>query len=58
MQDATKKNDVRHLLAHRLNDFDIFITGDGEILKKQRLLKERFGITVMAPNELLQKLEM
>ena len=51
-----KQNDVRHLLAHRLNGFDIFITGDEKILKNGWLLKEKFGIAVMAANELLLNL--
>ena len=51
-----KQNDVRHLLAHRLNCFDIFITGDGKILKKEELLRAKFNITVMTTNELLRNL--
>lgn len=48
-----KQNDVRHLLAHRINGFDIIATGDVKILQKRRLLRDKFNIVVMTTNELL-----
>ncbi len=51
--DHNKRYDVYHLLAHKLNGHEIYLTRDGKILKKRDLLKEKYGITAMSPRELI-----
>ncbi len=51
--DRNKLYDVYHLLAHKLNGHEIYLTRDGKILKKRDLLKEKYGITAMSPQELI-----
>ena len=48
-----KRNDVLHLLAHKLNGHDVYVTRDGEILQHGESLRNGFGITVMSPKELI-----
>ncbi len=51
--DRNKRYDAYHLLAHKLNGHEIYLTRDGKILKKRDLLKEKYGITAMSPRELI-----
>ena len=46
--------DVDHLLGHKLNGRDVFLTDDRAILDRRSQLHERFGIVVMTPNEFLE----
>ncbi len=48
-----KRNDVYHLLAHMLNGHDVYMTRDGEILQHRESVRDRFGITVLNPQELI-----
>ncbi len=50
--------DIDHLIAHKLRERDIFVTDDKEdILRRVRVLKDEFGITVMTPKDALELIE-
>ena len=56
---GNKINDVDHLVGHKINGRDIFVTDDKGILKKSEELKRSPGIVVMSPascREFLQQL--
>jgi len=44
-----KQMDIDHLVGHRINDRNIFLTDDTEILKKLEPLWSQFNIQVMTP---------
>lgn len=54
---TNKRNDIGHLVGHIINKRDIFVTDDGEILKKKIILKTSPGLIVMNPKECLDYLE-
>lgn len=45
-------NDIDHLIGHFVNKRDIFITDDGDILKKSATIRNVIGITIMSPTQL------
>ena len=47
--------DADNLASHARHKRDIFLTRDGQILKKAEDLKEQFGIIVMTPKDYVQK---
>lgn len=49
--------DVDHLIGHKLNGRDVFVTQEKAILVRQKQLAERHGITVMALSEVVDFLE-
>jgi hypothetical protein len=49
-----KINDIDHLIGHKINDRDIFVTDDQQILKKAETLKSSVGIEVMNPKQVLE----
>ncbi len=50
--------DIDHLLGHKLNGRDIFITNDGPILRQRKKLADDFGIQVMSPVQFLDSREI
>ncbi len=50
--------DIDHLLGHRLNSRDIFITNEKGILDRRKQLKDEFGIQVMSPVQFLDTREI
>ncbi len=52
-----KINDIDHLIGHLINRRDIFITDDGQILKKTKTLKDSLNLVVMSPKEALEYLD-
>lgn len=46
-----KRNDIDHLVGHRLNQRDIFVTDDKDILKRYAELKSGPGLVVMSPGQ-------
>jgi len=54
---SNKINDVDHLLGHRMNRRDVFVTDDGGILDKREKLKTLFDIVVMRPSECIESLQ-
>jgi hypothetical protein len=54
---GNKKNDIDHLVGHIINKRDIFVTDDGDIIKKQQILKKSPGLIIMRPKECLEYLE-
>lgn len=51
-----KRNDVFHLLAHKRNGHEHFLTNDNEILRKRKILKNKYDVIVMSPKEFLAML--
>lgn len=49
----SKRRDVCHLLAHKLNKRDLFLTRDYELLAKRSIIKKTLGVTIMSTEELL-----
>jgi predicted nucleic acid-binding protein len=49
----SKKRDACHLLAHKLNKRDIFLTRDRDILAKRPTIKKILEISILNPEELL-----
>lgn len=48
---GNKVNDIDHLVGHKINNRDIFVTDDKGILKKAEILKTSPGIVVMNPTK-------
>jgi hypothetical protein len=48
---SNKINDIDHLVGHKINGRDVFITGDVNIIKKGDALCEQCGILVMNPKD-------
>lgn len=55
---SNKINDIDHLIGHKINKRDIFITNDQQILKKAETLKSSFGIEVMDPKKALEYINL
>lgn len=53
-----KINDVDHLIGHKINERDIFVTDDKPILKKSEQLKNTLDISVMNPEQVLEYLDL
>ncbi len=53
-----KINDVDHLIGHKINNRDIFVTDDQQILKKANTLKASNGIEVMSPKRALEYINL
>ena len=51
---ANKLADIDHLVGHALSGHDVFITDDGEILRRSSQLEGGIGIRVMRPAECLR----
>lgn len=51
---GNKINDIDHLVGHKINERDIFVTDDKGILKKGAALKVSPGIVVMNPAQCVQ----
>ena len=47
-----KIEDAMHLEAHIRNKFDYFVTEDTDFLCKREVLKKKFGVNIVTPNEL------
>jgi hypothetical protein len=54
---SNKRNDIDHLTAHYINKRDIFVTDDGQILRKRDALAQSAGIQIMRPGECLQYID-
>jgi hypothetical protein len=55
---SNKINDIDHLIGHKINKRDIFVTDDQQILKKAETLKSSLRIQVMSPKETLEYLNL
>ena len=55
---GNKINDIDHLIGHKINKRDIFVTDDQQILKKAETLKSSQGIEVMNPKKVLEYLNL
>lgn len=55
---SNKINDVDHLIGHKINGRDIFVTDDQQILKKAQTLESSLGIKVMDPKNVLEYLNL
>lgn len=55
---GNKINDIDHLIGHKINNRDIFITDDQQILKKAETLKSSVGIEVMDPKKVLEYINL
>lgn len=49
--------DVDHLIGHKLNGRDVFVTQENAILDRRAQLSERYGIKVMSLSEVVDMLE-
>lgn len=60
LDDYGKKRALRdsmHLATHKMYNRDVFVTEDNHFLNKKDVLKERFGIRVLSPRELVEEIE-
>jgi len=55
---SNKINDIDHLIGHKINQRDIFVTDDQQILKKAETLKSSVGIEVMDPKKVLEHINL
>jgi hypothetical protein len=55
---SNKINDIDHLIGHKINNRDIFVTDDQQILKKAETLKASVGIDVMDPKKALEYINL
>lgn len=55
---GNKINDIDHLIGHKINKRDIFVTDDQQILKKAETLKLSVGIEVMNPKKVLEYINL
>lgn len=55
---SNKINDIDHLIGHKINNRDIFVTDDQQILKKAETLKSSVGIEVMNPKQVLEYINL
>ena len=53
-----KINDIDHLIGHKINQRDIFITDDQQILRKVETLESSIGIKVMDPGKALEYINL
>lgn len=54
---SSNLRDVDHLAAHKFAGRNVFVTGDGDILRGRKELKAQHGIRVMDLGEILRHLE-
>lgn len=52
-----KISDVDHLMGHIVNKRDFFVTTDKDFLTKREILKEKFGVKILTPQECLKELK-
>lgn len=55
---GNKINDIDHLIGHKINKRDIFVTDDQQILKKAETLKSSLDIEVMNPKKALEYINL
>lgn len=55
---SNKINDVDHLIGHKINQRDVFVTDDQQILKKAETLESSIGIKVMDPKKALEYINL
>lgn len=55
---SNKINDIDHLIGHKINKRDIFVTDDQQILKKAETLKASIEIEVMDPKNALEYINL
>jgi hypothetical protein len=55
---SNKINDIDHLIGHKINQRDIFVTDDQQSLKKAETLKSSVGIEVMDPKKVLEHINL
>ncbi len=53
-----KINDIDHIIGHKINKRDIFVTDDKEIIKKAETLKSSLGLVVMDPKKCLEYINL
>lgn len=54
---GNKVNDIDHLVGHKINERDVFVTDDKGILRKANVLKVSPGIVVMNPKQCVELLK-
>lgn len=55
---GNKINDIDHLIGHKINKRDIFVTDDQQILKRAETLKSSLGIEVMDPKKAVEHINL
>lgn len=55
---SNKINDIDHLIGHKINKRDVFITDDQQIIKKAETLESSLGIKVMNPEKALEYINL
>lgn len=55
---GNKINDIDHLIGHKINQRDIFVTDDQQILKKAGTLESSIGIKIMDPKKALEYINL
>jgi len=55
---GNKINDIDHLIGHKINRRDVFVTDDQQILKKAETLKSSVNIEVMCPKKALEYINL
>lgn len=55
---SNKINDIDHLIAHINDGRDIFVTDDGDIIRKSNVMEQEFNIKVMNPKKCLEYIQM
>lgn len=55
---SNKINDIDHLIGHKINKRDIFVTDDQQIIKKAETLKSSLGIEIMDPKKALKYINL
>jgi hypothetical protein len=49
--------DIDHLVGHHRHGSNVFVTRDGQILRAQEVLRREFGIEVVSPRDLVERLK-
>lgn len=55
---SNKINDIDHLIGHKINKRDIFVTDDQQILRKAEILKSSLDIEVLDPKKALEYINL
>lgn len=48
---SNRINDIDHLIGHYQNNNDVFITDDGDMLKKAETIRKTLGVAIMSPSK-------
>jgi predicted nucleic acid-binding protein len=56
MRQGIKRIDAMHLTQAACNKCNIFLTGDGAIIRRRQWLEQRLGVRILRPSELVGEL--